>query len=120
VDLGLRRHCLLFPIQHIPLGCAELETDGTLKTQHENYRAFERCCKNDLYIVRLWVCSICRGKKNNYHCIRVPEGDPRIPELTKQHKPSWDIFVNYPYAPTTKEELFRLQTPFKNNLMDSI
>lgn len=48
-----------------------------------------------------------------FHCIRIPDGDPRIPELSKQYKPSWDVFVHYPYAPTDKEEVFRLQTHFQ-------
>jgi hypothetical protein len=65
------------------------------------------------FIKKLWRPHMGWGGEYNYYCIRVPEGDPRIPELTKQHNPSWDVFVNYPYAPTTKEELFRLQTHFQ-------
>lgn len=48
-----------------------------------------------------------------FHCIRIPDCDPRIPELSKQYKPSWDVFVSYPYAPDKKEEVFRLQTHFR-------
>ena len=52
VIVGLRRHCLLFPIQHILSGCAELETDGIYRKLfgQMNYNNNENSDNNDYTI----------------------------------------------------------------------
>ena len=49
-----------------------------------------------------------------FKCIRVPEGDARIPKLTETYKPiGWDLFIEYPYKPTTEAEIFQLKMKFQ-------
>lgn len=45
-------------------------------------------------------------------CIRVPEGDTRIPKLTEKFKQiGW--FISYSYKPTKEEEIFKLKLQFQ-------
>ena len=44
------------------------------------------------------------------HCIRVSDGDKRISELTKLYYPiGWNLFIQYPYQPSEKEEIWQLK-----------
>jgi len=44
-------------------------------------------------------------------CLRVPEGDKRIPSLTQAY--NLDMFIAYPYKPTEEEEIFQLKMKFQ-------
>jgi hypothetical protein len=49
-----------------------------------------------------------------FHCIRVPEGDARIPALKDQYMPiGWCVFIPFPFKPTEAEETFELQKYFR-------
>ena len=49
-----------------------------------------------------------------YHCIRVPEGYVRIPELIETYKPiGWNVLIQYPFHPSEQEEVFQLKKKFQ-------
>jgi hypothetical protein len=49
-----------------------------------------------------------------FECLRVPEGDTRIPELTQKYEPiGWNTFVQYRYKPTKEEEEFQIKMKFR-------
>jgi hypothetical protein len=51
---------------------------------------------------------------NRFHCIRVPDGDLRIPTLLKEYSPvGWNVLVQYQFPPSEQEETFQLRTYFK-------
>lgn len=51
---------------------------------------------------------------NKFQCIRVPEGDRRIPLLTVKYFPfDWNMFIAYPFKPTEEEEIFQLRMKFQ-------
>lgn len=49
-----------------------------------------------------------------FKCIRVAEGDPRIPKLTETYTPiGWAVPIAYPYKPTPEAEIFQLKMKFQ-------
>jgi hypothetical protein len=49
-----------------------------------------------------------------FQCIRLPEGDKRIPELTDLYKRfGWCVFVPYQFKPTEADEIFQLKKYFR-------
>ncbi len=47
-------------------------------------------------------------------CLRVPEGDKRIPSLTQAYNlTGYGMFIAYPYKPTEEEEIFQLKMKFR-------
>jgi len=43
-------------------------------------------------------------------CLRVPAGDPRIPDLQKKYAPiGWSVFIEFPDVPTVDQEIFQLK-----------
>ncbi len=45
-----------------------------------------------------------------FQCIRIPEGDARIPEFTQTYYTSGlNLFIPYQFKPTVKDEIFQLQ-----------
>lgn len=50
-----------------------------------------------------------------FQCVRVPEGDKRIPELTAFYKPIGNtVLIPYSFKPTEKEEAFQLKMKFQS------
>jgi hypothetical protein len=48
-----------------------------------------------------------------FQCIRLAEGDKRIPEFTKLYASSgWNVFIEHPYQPTHDLEVYRLKMYF--------
>lgn len=49
-----------------------------------------------------------------FHCIRLPEGDKRIPELIKQYAVSgWNVLITHPYQPSIELEEYKLRLYFQ-------
>jgi hypothetical protein len=47
-------------------------------------------------------------------CLRIPEGDARIPALTERYKPiGWEFYKAYPYKPAVHEEVLQVKMNFK-------
>ncbi len=47
---------------------------------------------------------------NQLHCLRVPEDDPRIPDLVKRYDPiCWNTTVWYSFKPTPEQEAFEIK-----------
>jgi hypothetical protein len=45
-----------------------------------------------------------------FQCIRIPEGDRRIPEFTVKYKPiGWTVFIAHQYEPCVQLEAYRLK-----------
>lgn len=48
-----------------------------------------------------------------FQCIRVIEGDKRIPVLAEKYKPiGWSMYIAYSYKPTEQDEIFQIRQKF--------
>ena len=49
-----------------------------------------------------------------FHCIRLPEGDKRIPEFTKLYASrGWNVRIEHPYEPSIQLEEYKLRLYFQ-------
>jgi hypothetical protein len=67
------------------------------------------------YFVKRTVCrDAYYNVVNKFQCIRLPEGDARIPEFEEKYKPiGWNMVFTYTYKPKEEDEIFQLKQKFQ-------